>query len=100
MEKRAASWNKNLTFPTPPQLDPAVTKRQDDMIWEVFVATLVLAAVGVVSLAFTWYVRLSASTDPRRIGLSDPWVRAHLNQLPGAPASEQRISSPPSPPPG
>ena len=43
---------------------------------------IVVAGVAVLaSVAIGFYVKRSASTDPRKIALSDPWIRAHMEQL-------------------
>lgn len=47
-------------------------------------AYLVLAAIVValtlLSVVFGIYVRSSATTDPHKLAMSDPWLRAHLAQ--------------------
>ena len=44
---------------------------------------LALGAAGLVALALGTraVLRLTAPTDPEKLALSDPWVRAHLDQL-------------------
>ena len=44
---------------------------------------LALGAAGLVALALGTraVLRLTAPTDPEKLALSDPWVRAHLEQL-------------------
>jgi hypothetical protein len=71
---------------------------------------LLCGLMGVVLAAGAWlYVKLSATTDPRKLVESDPWIRARLEQLeaeqsggPDEPGSveenkdEAAMNSPPS----
>lgn len=59
------------------------------------VATLALGGITVLSLVVRFYVRHSAVTDPEKLALSDPWVRAHV----AAGAANQEAAPPPRQPP-
>jgi hypothetical protein len=41
-------------------------------------AALALGGVTLLSLIVRFYVRMSATADPKKLARSDPWVRAHL----------------------
>ena len=45
------------------------------------VVVVVGSLVLVLSVTARFYVRWSATTDPEKLALSDPWVRAHLDRL-------------------
>jgi hypothetical protein len=51
----------------------------------IFVLGVVGAAVLVGMVAVRIYMHQSATTDPMKLAMSDPWVRAHLEQLQAAP---------------
>jgi hypothetical protein len=44
-------------------------------------AAIGLGLLAVLSLVTRAYLRLSATTDPEKLALTDPWVRANLDQL-------------------
>ena len=46
-----------------------------------FIVIVVAGVAVLASVAIGFYVKRSASTDPRKIALSDPWIRAHMEQL-------------------
>jgi hypothetical protein len=46
-----------------------------------FIVIVVAGVAVLASVAIGFYVKRSATTDPRKIALSDPWIRAHMRQL-------------------
>ena len=42
------------------------------------VAVVVVGAVVVLGVAVRFYLRMSSTTDPEKLAMSDPWIRAEL----------------------
>jgi hypothetical protein len=65
----------------PQNVDPTSRSPSDRELMEM----AVFIVVGVTGMVLSWltrlYVRNSATTDPARLALSDPWMRERLGQL-------------------
>jgi hypothetical protein len=44
----------------------------------VIIAMVLVSATVAVKVVAWWLRRMSATTDPEKLAMSDPWVRAHL----------------------
>ena len=61
----------------PQEVDPAAQEMAQSYA---IAAALAVALIGL-SIAGAAFVRLRATTDPRKLAESDPWLRARLRQL-------------------